>query len=82
MFESDGGLAVMARAKASKPKIGRPKSTEPARSIMSVKGSDAMERWVDGLVDHAHQGTRALLVRNALRVFAESVGYEPPIPKR
>jgi hypothetical protein len=72
---------MMAR-KVSKPKIGRPKSAEPGKSIMSVKGTDAMEQWVDGLVDFAHQGTRALLVRNALRVYAESIGYEPPIPKR
>lgn len=75
-----GTTATMARPK--KKKVGRPPEREPLRSLLSIKGSDAFEAWIDGLVDHAHQGTRSLLIRNALRVFAEQSGYEPPQPKR
>lgn len=52
------------------------------RSFVSFKGTMAMEAWIDGLVDHTHQGTRALLVKNALREYAERHGYEKPQPRR
>jgi hypothetical protein len=63
-------------------KVGRPATTEPVRSLVSLKGTDAFEEWLDRLVDHSHQGTRALLLKNALRVFAEREGFKEPQPKR
>lgn len=54
---------------------------QPSRSLASLKGTVELEEWVDGLVDHARQGTRVLLVRNALREFAESKGFREPMPK-
>jgi hypothetical protein len=74
-------VSTMARPKA-KGAGGRPPAPEPLRSLMSVKGSAAFEAWLDGLVDHAHQGTRTLLLKNALREFAETHGYKKPQPKR
>jgi hypothetical protein len=75
------GAAVTMPPK-KKAKVGRPKTEEPLRSLLSLKGSERFEVWLDALVDHAHQGTRSLLVRNALREFAEKSGFSDPMPKR
>lgn len=80
MFPS--GAVLDMPAKKRKAVAGRPKEPEPLRSLISVKGTTAFEEWLDGLVDHAHQGTRTLLLRNALRVFAEQQRYEKTMPKR
>lgn len=71
----------MARPKG-KSAAGRKPEPDPLRSLMSVKGTAAYEAWLDGLVDHAHQGTRTLLIKNALREFAERHGYGKVPPKR
>lgn len=52
------------------------------RSIVALKGTDDLDGWLDGLVDHTRLGTRTQLVRNALRALAESVGFTDPMPKR
>jgi hypothetical protein len=52
------------------------------QSLISLKGTVSYEKWIDGLVDHAHQGTRTLLLKNALREFAENHGYKVVVPKR
>lgn len=65
-----------------KTKGGRPKAPEPIKSLVSLKGSEAFERWLDELVEHARQGTRALLTKNALADFAERHGFTKPQPKR
>lgn len=81
MFDS-GALTLMPPKKARKSVGGRPKAAEPLRSLMSVKGSLSFENWLDGLVSHARQGTRTLLLKNALYDFAKKTGYEPEMPKR
>jgi hypothetical protein len=68
--------------KKPKPKAGRPPEPIPLKSLISLKGSVDFEAWVDGLVEHAHQGTRTLLLKNALREFAENHKYDKPQPKR
>ena len=70
-----------AMAKKQAKPAGRPKEPEAVKSLVSLKGTVAFEEWLDGFVEHSHQGTRALLLRNALRVFAEQEGYKAP-PKR
>lgn len=79
---SHAGATATMPEKKSKPKAGRPPEPEPLRSLISLKGTDEFERWVDGLVDHAHQGTRTLLLKNALREFAENHKYGKAQPKR
>lgn len=86
-MEDFGVAATMAEPKkikkaSGKKPIGRPKADTPLRSIVSLKGSDELEGWLDGLVDHAHQGTRSLLLKNALREYGENHGYPKPLPKR
>lgn len=72
---------AMAKKKgAAKPK-GRPRSGMPLKSLLSLKASDDYEAWLDELVEHARLGTRSLLVRNAVREFAEKHGFRPP-PRR
>ncbi len=77
-----GGAMVTMPAKKKKGPGGRPPANEPLRSLISLKGTSAFETWVDGLVEHAHQGTRTLLLRNALREFAVNHGYKEQQPKR
>jgi hypothetical protein len=55
---------------------------QPLYSLVSLKGSEDIEKWLDALVEHTHLGTRSLLIRNALRVYAESVKFIEPMPKR
>jgi hypothetical protein len=54
----------------------------PMHSIVSLKGTDDFEVWLDELVDHARQGTRTLLLRNSLAEYAENHGFKKPQPKR
>ena len=61
---------------------GRPKRSEPSEIQFALKGTASMGEWVDGLVMHARQGTRALLIKNALYEFARAHGYKPPMPER
>jgi hypothetical protein len=80
-----GDLATMAKkrqTKKGKGPGGRPPEPEPLRSLLSLKGTASFETWLDALVEHAHQGTRTLLLKNALRVFAESQGFKDLMPKR
>jgi hypothetical protein len=77
-----GAVIEMPPKKARKSAGGRPPEPEPVRSLISLKGTPSFEAWLDGLVDHAHQGTRTLLLKNALRVFAQANGYLDPQPKR
>lgn len=78
-MENATAIATMAKRKSVG---GRPPEPEPLRGLISLKGTEALEAWIDGLVDHTHQGTRALLVKNALREYAERHGYEKPQPRR
>lgn len=70
----------MARPK-KKPPVGRPKSSDPKRSIASLKGGKAYEGWLNGLADHSHLPV-TILIEHALREYAEKHGYEAPQPKR
>jgi hypothetical protein len=83
-MDDRGALATMPPKQPKKRKAagGRPKAPEPLQSLISLKGTTAFASWIDGLVDHAHLGTRTLLLKNALRVFAEQQKYEEPMPKR
>jgi len=69
-------------AKAKGSGRGRPKAAKPLKSLLSIKGTDDFEAWIDGLAEHCHLGTRSLAIRNSLRVFAEQQGYDKELPKR
>lgn len=77
-----GATLEMPAKKAGKSSGGRPAEPERLRSLISLKGTASFEAWVDNLVDKSHLGTRTLLLKNALRVFAESIGHTDPMPKR
>jgi hypothetical protein len=79
-MHADGALAIMP-PKKRKAAVGRPKSPEPMHSILSLKGTPEMEAWLDELVEATDLGTRTLLLRHALKMYAESRGFRP-IPKR
>lgn len=78
-MKSRGVIATMSKRKSAG---GRPSEPEPLRGLISLKGTMAFEAWIDGLVDHTHQGTRTLLLKNALREYAERHGYKEPQPRR
>jgi hypothetical protein len=52
------------------------------KSLSTLRGTPAYEMWLDGLVAYTNLETRAFLIRNALREFAERHGYHEPRPKR
>ena len=81
MIDSEA-TSVMTAPKKKKSAGGRPAEPEPIRSLISLKGTTAFEKWLDGLVEHSRQGTRTLLLKNALRKWAETEGYKPPQPRR
>jgi hypothetical protein len=80
MSEAGASAIMAAKKRASKP--GRPAMVRPMHSIVSLKGTDDFEVWLDELVDHARQGTRTLLLRNSLAEYAENHGFKKPQPKR
>jgi hypothetical protein len=59
-----------------------PESDTGRTSLVSLRGTEAFETWLDELVEHTHQGNRTLLLKNALKVFAESQGFKDLMPKR
>jgi hypothetical protein len=68
-----------------KAKRGRPKSATPVtplHSIVSLKGSDELEAWLDELTAFSESGTRSQTLRRALRAFAEEQEFGKPIPPR
>jgi hypothetical protein len=78
----DVGIATV--AKKPRPK-GRPKKTEDEktdlRTSITFKGSDEFIVWLDKLVDFQMAGTRANLIRSALRVLADKQGFAEPMPR-
>lgn len=80
MFDP-GVITAMPPEKA--PKRGRPKSVpSPLRSIVSLKGSEELEGWLDRLTEASSSATRSHTIRRALKVFADSVGFTEEVPKR
>lgn len=79
-MDESGALALMPPKK--KPTRGRPKAESPLRSIVSLKGSDELEAWLDKLTELSESGTRSQTLRRALRAFADEQGLTDPIPKR
>jgi hypothetical protein len=75
-----GAVATMAERK--KRAVGRPKVAAPMRSIVSLKGSDELEKWLDLLTEHSESGTRTNTLRRALKAFAAQEAFDKPIPKR
>lgn|GEM_PF-4969557 len=82
-FDSSGAIATMPPKKDDKKaRVGRPKTDKPLHSIVSLKGTDELEAWLDGLTETSDSGTRAQTLRRALKAFAAEQGYEPPMPKK
>jgi hypothetical protein len=77
--EDFGALATMAPKKKS---VGRPKAKSPMRSIVSLKGTDELEKWLDLLTEHSESGTRTNTLRRALKAFATQEAFDKPIPKK
>jgi hypothetical protein len=61
---------------------GRPRAPSPLRSIVSLKGSQELEEWLDRLVRLSESGTRSNALRRALRAFAQEQGFEESLPDR
>lgn len=61
---------------------GKPKARQKSSGQIAMKASGDLVQWVDNLVTHSRQGTRSLLLRNALYEFARAHGYKPPMPER
>jgi hypothetical protein len=78
----DPSGAVAEMPKQPKRGKGRPREPKPMKSLVSLKGTEDFEEWLDELVDHAHQGTRSLLMKNAIREYAERHDFKKPMPKR
>lgn len=78
----DLGATIEMPPKKRASKMGRPKAPEPVYSLAAIKGTRAFEAWLDKLVEHSRFGTRTLLIKNALKEFAENHDFEEPSPKR
>ena len=77
-----GQAGALLEMPAKKKGAGRPKSPEPVRSLMAVKGTGEFETWLDGLVEHTGLRTRSLVAVHALKEYAEKHGYAVPMPRR
>jgi hypothetical protein len=64
-----------------KKAMGRPKASDPKRSLASLKGGGKYAEWLVGLVEHSHLPV-TILIEHALREYAERHGYSAPQPKR
>lgn len=85
-MELSGALAMAPKPPKGKGKSkgrGRPKATSPLHSIVSLKGSDELEAWLERLTEKSESGTRTNTLRRALKLFAEAQGmHDDPIPRR
>ena len=74
----EASFMVKKKAPRGRPKLG----VEPLRSIVSLKGSEELEAWLDRLTRHSESGTRSQTLRRALRAFAEEQKFNESIPPR
>lgn len=74
-----GATATMATKKRPR---GRPKAAKPMKSIVSLKGTEELAVWLDGLTLHSESGTQTNTLRRALKAFAKGQGYEREMPER
>lgn len=87
-MDGSGALATMppknakGRGEKGKRPVGRPPEVEQIRSLVSLKGTDELEKWVDELVDFDNRGTRTLLMRVALKEYGQKIGFPKPMPAR
>ena len=72
---------VTMTAPKRKGTAGRPKAVQPKRQIISMRGSEEWREWLNALADHAHMPATTLIDQALLR-YAQSVGFEQPMPKR
>ena len=72
-------LATMAKKKAGR---GRPKSSTPLVSIVSLKGEPALADWLEKLMRHTESGSVANTLRRALKHWAVAQGFAEPMPER
>src|SRR5690349_10297209 len=70
------GTLTMAKKKAA----GRPKAAAPLKSIAALKGTAEFETWLDGLATKAGSRTRIDAIWRGLKMLAESVGHNDPMP--
>lgn len=77
-------MQVMARPKAKQPKRGpgRPKGEEPARrSMLSIRATEQWRDWINGLADHVDMPA-TVMIDQALKLYAKSVGFGDEFPGR
>lgn len=74
--------AVMTMAKKKRPTLGRPPEPEPTRGLALLRGTPAFEQWLEELLMHSHLVTKPTLLKNALRVYAEHIGFTKTQPPR
>ena len=74
-------VALMPPPKKCKAAGGRPRSSDPKRSLASIKGGKAYEKWLVGLARFAHLPI-TILIEHALREYAERHGYPEKQPDR
>jgi hypothetical protein len=55
---------------------------EPQKNIASVKGTEAFERWLDGLRKKTGAKDKASLIWLGFKTLAVAHGYDEPMPER
>jgi hypothetical protein len=75
---AEGRMLLMAKAKK---RTGRPKSPDPKRTIMTIRGNEDWRDWVHRLAEHMRLKSTDLIDR-ALVELAQRNGFEEPPPKR
>lgn len=68
-------------AKAPKNKGGRPKTPDPKKTIMTIRGSDDWRDWVHRLAEHMRLKSSDLIDR-ALVELADKHGFKERPPQR
>lgn len=79
---ADIGATIEMPPKKKSARVGRPTESEPLITLTALKGTREFEAWLDELVEHSELETRSLLIKSALKLFAESKGFTKPRPKR
>ena len=71
------GSMIMARPKKSEPTPKPSASAEDRTTIINLKGSLSYDEWFEGIHQTTHL-SKAVIVRLALKLWAEKNGHEVP----
>jgi hypothetical protein len=74
-------MRTMTEPKKGPKRAGRPKSPQPKKNVIGLRGSEEWRQWVMALADFRRLKATDL-IDQALVEYAERYGFTRPAPKR